>query len=209
VWCFFQDDIRRVLAEMGRTPFLCNQGVTGLAVFFLIVIPLTGQAEPEPALVVDGRYKDWDLKKDNARPMSTRHSAQCPCDVVHSGRKCIGEKIPNVYLHYDSISNTVFVLVLQQETLPDSSWKPVVNIYSLGRNSSSGTNDTGTSSNFSWVMEGGHRIGWEGAFQMIPGTYDCDTGKLIGKAEAGKSGGKTSASEVEVIDTEKLFFGCQ
>lgn len=194
---------------MKARDFLLNESITGLAVFFLIVIPLAGQAETKTALVVDGRYEDWNLGKESARPVSTKSAAQCTCNVLYSGRKCLGEKMPNVYLRYDSISNTLFVLVLQKETMQDGTWKPMVNIYPLGRNSPISTKGSEKKTDFSWVTEKGQRVGWEGAFQLTAGSYDCETGKIVGKAETGKSESRKTASEVEVIDMEKLFFKCK
>ena len=181
--------------------FLLDESMTGLAVFFLIVLPFAAQAETqtETALVIDGRYEDWDLDKDYSVPMRS----EC---------KYTGKALPNVYLRYDSISNTVFVLVLHKEIMRDGSYRPTVNIYPLGHNLRSRPNDAEKISNFSWVMKEGRRVGWEGAFQLTAGSYDCDTGKTTGKGEAGELKRATSAlsaSEVEVIDIENLFFKCK
>ncbi|MCI5218833.1 MAG: hypothetical protein D3914_06500 [Candidatus Electrothrix sp. LOE2] len=167
--------------------------MTGLAVFFLIVFPLATQAGVQTAVVVDGQYNDWDLDKDCSTPMRTGYNA--------------GEVSPSVYLRYDSITNTVFVLVLQKDSMQDGKRKPVVNIYTLGQGIPVDINDAGKISNFSWVMNGGRRIGWEGSFQLTPGTYDCDTGLNTLKSRESASERKR-ASEVEVIDTMELLLKC-
>ena len=97
-----------------RHSLLCGH-MTGLAVFFLIVFPLAAQAGRQSAVIVDGRYEEWDLDKDCSTPM-------------RSGSNCTGESVPNVYLRYDSITNTVFVLVLQKGSKQDERSKPIVNI---------------------------------------------------------------------------------
>ena len=169
--------------------------MTGMAVFFLIVFPLAAQAGRQTAVVVDGQYEEWDLNKDCSTPM-------------RSGSRCTGESVPNVYLRYDSITNTVFVLVLQKDSMQDGRSKPVVNIYTLGQNVPIGLSESGKISDFSWVMNGDKRVGWEGAFQLAPGTYDCDTGAhTTGDAETISE--RKAASEVEVIDTEGLLFKCK
>ncbi|MCI5138678.1 MAG: hypothetical protein D3922_09765 [Candidatus Electrothrix sp. AR1] len=179
--------------------------MTGLAVFLFIVIPLAAQAGVRPAVVVDGQYDEWDLDKDSSRPMHTVRT----CKGVN-GRKCIGERVPNVYLRYDNITNTVFVLVLQKDSMQDGKKKPVVNIYSLGQNipvDPADINGVGKISNFSWVMAAGARVGWEGSFQLIPGTYDCDTALDTIKGTKAASERK-KASEVEVLDIDGLLFDC-
>ncbi|MCI5211349.1 MAG: hypothetical protein D3910_21775 [Candidatus Electrothrix sp. ATG2] len=162
--------------------------------YFLIVFPLVAQAGVRTAVVVDGQYDEWDLDKDCSIPM-------------RSTRKGNGEILPNVYLRYDSITNTVFVLVLGEDGLRDGKRKPVVNIYSLGQDMPIGINGAGKISDFSWVMDQGKRVGWEGAFHMAPGTYDCDAKLRTTQGANAKSEAK-KASEVEVIDTEELFIDC-
>ncbi|WP_339138178.1 MAG: hypothetical protein WGN25_08105 [Candidatus Electrothrix sp. GW3-4] len=187
---------------------LLSARMTGITILFLIVVPLAAQAGVQKAVVVDGHYEEWDLKADRSRPMPTERRTPSTCNTVHNGRKCIGEEIPNVYLRYDSITNTVFVLVLQKDTIEDGKKKPVVNIYTLGQNIPVNLDDPGKISHFSWVMDAGHRVGWEGAFQLTPGVYDCDTGQstLTGAQPASE---KKTAAEVEVIDTEGLFLNCK
>jgi len=168
--------------------------MTGLAVFFLIVFPLAAQAGRQTAILVDGQYEEWDLDKDCSTPM-------------RSGSGCTGESVPNVYLRYDSLTNTVFVLVLQKDSLQDGRSKPIVNIYTLGQNIPINLGESGKISDFSWVMDSGRRVGWEGSFQLTPGSYDCDTGlRITGETEAAS---RKAASEVEVIDTEGLLFKCK
>ena len=176
-----------------RQSLLCGR-MTGLAVFLLIVIPLAAQAGVQTAVVVDGQYDEWDLDKDCSTPMG-------------SDRSYTGEVLPSVYLRYDSITNTVFVLVLQKDSMQDEKSKPVVNIYSLGQNLPNGFNGGGRISNFSWVMDGGKRVGWEGSFQHSSGTYDCETAlDTLGRSKKGSR--KKTASEVKVLDTEGLIFKC-
>ena len=168
--------------------------MTGLAIFLLIVIPLTAQAGMQTAVVVDGQYDEWDMDKDCSTP-------------VRSDRSYTGEALPSVYLRYDSITNTVFVLVLQKDSIHNGQSKPVVNIYSLGQGVPINLNGAGKISNFSWVMDGGNRVGWEGSFQHGPGTYDCET--ALNAAERSKNvSGKKTASEVKVLDTEGLILNC-
>ena len=186
---------------------LISASMAGWAIFFLVVIPLAARAGVQPTVTVDGQYDEWDLNKDSSRPMHTVRTCK-----GRSGRKCIGERVPNVYLRYDSITNTVFVLVLEKEGMQDGKNKPVVNIYTLGRDipiSSVDINGAGGISNFSWVMEAGARVGWEGAFQLTPGTYNCDT-ELNTVKGAETVSERKAASEVEVIDidTEGLLFDC-
>ena len=188
---------------MKARDFLFSGSMSGLAVFFLIVLPLAAGAGMQKAVVVDGQYDEWDLHEDSSRPMHTDHNTVCTCNV-HGGRKCIGEVVPNVYLRYDSITNTVFVLVLEQDGMKGNEEKPVVNIDTLGRNSPAEIKDAGEISDFSWVMDGGQRVGWEGAFQLAPGTYDCDRNAKTGK-RVETVPQRTRASEVQVIDTENLF----
>jgi hypothetical protein len=127
---------------------------------------------------------------------------------MRSGSNCTGESTPNVYLRYDSITNTVFVLVLQNGFMQDGRSKPIVNIYTLGQNMPIDLSKNGKISDFSWVVDGGKRVGWEGSFQLAPGTYDCDTGaSSTGEVDAVSE--RKAASEVEVIDTEGLFFKCK
>ena len=176
-----------------RHSLLCER-MTGLAVFLLIVIPLAAQAGVQTAVVVDGQYDEWDLEKDCSTPMG-------------SDRQCTGEALPSVYLRYDSITNTVFVLVLQKDRMQDGRSKPVVNIYSLGQDIPVNINGAGKVSNFSWVRDGGSRVGWEGSFQLAPGTYDCDTALKTIKGTKTVSERK-KAADVKVLDTEGLFFQC-
>ena len=173
---------------------LVNGSVAGLAMFLFIVIPLTAQAGMQTAVVVDGQYDEWDLDKNCSTPM-------------HSDQGCAGEALPKVYLHYDNITNMVFVLVLQKGGMQVGKDTPVVNIYSLGSNISTYLNGAGKIANFSWVMEGATRVGWEGAFRMNPGTYQCDTPEHT-RAHIEPALNKKTASEVEVIDTEDLLFDC-
>jgi len=165
---------------------LVNGSVAGLAIFLFVVLPLTSQAGLQTAIVVDGQYDEWNLDKDCSAPL-------------HNDQGCAGEALPKVYLHYDNTANTVFVLVLQPDSIKEEKMAPVVNIYSLGPSIPAHLNSAGKISSFSWVMEGGTRVGWEGAFQVTPGTYQCDA-RLPTRAK--------SASEVEVIDTEALLFDC-
>ncbi|MGB5686642.1 MAG: hypothetical protein WBM35_12565 [Candidatus Electrothrix sp.] len=174
-----------------RHSLLCER-MAGLAVFLLIVIPLAAQAGVQTAVVVDGQYDEWDLDKDCSIPMG-------------SDRQCTGEALPNVYLRYDSITNTVFVLVLQKDSLQDGRSKPVMNIYSLGQNIPVNINETGKVSSFSWVRDGGNRVGWEGSFQLGPGAYDCNTAL---KTIEGTKTERRKASEVKVLDMEGLSFQC-
>ncbi|MCI5123918.1 MAG: hypothetical protein D3925_05440 [Candidatus Electrothrix sp. AR5] len=176
--------------------------MTGLAVFLLIVMSLAAQAGVQPAVVVDGQYDEWDLNKDSSRPLHTVRTCK-----GRSGLKCIGEGVPNVYLRYDSITNTVFVLVLQKDSMQDGKNKPVVNIYSLGQNIPVNIDGAGKVSNFSWVRDGGNRVGWEGSFQLAPGSYDCETALETIKGTKTVSQRK-EASEVEVLDTEGLLLDC-
>jgi hypothetical protein len=174
---------------------LVSSSVAGLAILFFIVIPLAGQAGVQKTVVVDGQYDDWDLDKDCLAPM-------------HNDQGCAGEALPKVYLHYDNITNTVFVLVLQKGGIKEGSNAPVVNIYSLGHNFPGNLNGAGNISKFSWITEGSTRIGWEGAFQMSPGaSYQCDAPGQP-KVRIQSAPKKKTASEVEVIDTEKLMFDC-
>ena len=176
-----------------RHSLLCGR-MTGLAVFLFIVIPLAAQAGVRPAVVVDGQYDEWDLDKDCSTPM-------------RSDRGCTGEALPSVYLRYDAITNTVFVLVLQKDSIQDGKKKPVVNIYSLGQNIPVNINGAGKVSNFSWVRDDGNRVGWEGSFQLTPGAYDCDTAlNTIKEAKAASE--RKKASEVEVLDIEGLLLDC-
>ena len=164
--------------------------MTGWAVFFLLVLPLAARAGVQTAVVVDGRYDEWDLDKDCSTPMRSN------CNK--------GEVLPSVYLRYDSITNTVFVLVLQQDGTQDGKSKPVVNIYTLGQDIPVNLNGAGKISNFSWVTDSGRRIGWEGSFQLTPGTYDCNvTENTLERSKAVPE--RKNASEVEVIDTDRLF----
>lgn len=174
---------------------LVSASVAGFAMLLLIVIPLAGQAGVQKTVVVDGQYDDWDLNKDCLTPMQRDQG-------------CAGEALPKVYLHYDNITNTVFVLVLQKSGIKEGSNAPVVNIYSLGHNLPVNLNSTDNISDFSWIMEGATRIGWEGAFPMTPGaSYQCDA--PIHTRERSQSAlKKKNASEVEVIDTDKLKFDC-
>lgn len=175
---------------------LVSDSMAGLAILFLIVFPLAGQAGVPKTIVVDGRYDDWDLEKDCSPTM-------------HNNQGCTGEALPKVYLHYDNITNTVFVLVLQKGGLKEGGNAPVVNIYSLGHNIPVSLNSAENISSFSWIMDGAARIGWEGAFQMSPGaSYQCDA-PVQTKVRTQSAPKKKTASEVEVIDTEKLMFGCE
>lgn len=169
--------------------------MTGLAVFLLVIFPFTAQAGVQKTIVIDGQYGEWDLDKDCSTPM-------------RSDQKGTREVSPNVYLRYDNITNTVFVLVLQKDSIQrDGKSKPVVNIYTLGQNMPVASGDSNSSekpSNFSWVMDGSNCVGWEGAFQLSPGAYDCDTGKTY----SSKSQKRKRASEVKVLDTDGLFLKC-
>jgi len=168
---------------------------SGLAVFFLVALPLTVQAETQ-TVVVDGQYDDWDLDKEFSLPMRSHLQSSCPEGLS-----------PNVYLRYDENSNTVFVLVLQQEAVRDGMSKPVVNIYSLGQKYPAAADKKEKISDFSWVMKEGSPIGWEAAFQLLNATYDCGaTGSGSGAAEASEENSeRKNALEVEVIDTERFF----
>ncbi|MCI5166198.1 MAG: hypothetical protein D3903_08905 [Candidatus Electrothrix sp. GM3_4] len=178
----------------GRQSLLSS--MTGLAVFSLVLLTLAAQAGVQPAIVVDGQYGEWDLNRDNSRPMHAVRTCK-----GRKGRKCIGEQVPNVYLHHDSITNTIFVLVLQEDGVQGGKNKPVVNIYALGQKIPAGLNDAGKISDFSWVMDADKRVGWEGAFQLTPGTYDCNTElNTVKKTKA--------ASEVKVLDTKGMLFKC-
>ncbi len=172
---------------------LFSGSMTGLAVFLFVVLPFTAQADAQTTIVVDGQYGDWDLAKDCSTPM-------------RSDRRGTREVSPNVYLRYDNITNTVFVLVLQKDSMQqDGKGKPVVNIYTLGQNipvDSGESNISGKASNFSWVMDGSNCVGWEGAFQLSSGAYDCNTENTY----SSKSQERKRASEVEVLDTDGFFF---
>ncbi len=169
---------------------LVNGSVAGLAIFLLIVLPLAAQAGVQTTVVVDGQYDEWDLDKNCSTPM-------------HSDQGCAGEALPKVYLHYDNIANMVFVLVLQTGGMQMGKDDPVMNIYSLGDSIPTHLNGAGKIANFSWVMDGSIRVGWEGSFRMIPEDYQCDT-----PAHTRAALKKKTASEVEVIDTEDLLFDC-
>ncbi|MCI5148303.1 MAG: hypothetical protein D3916_02720 [Candidatus Electrothrix sp. MAN1_4] len=174
---------------------LVSGSVLGLMILLFIVMPLAGQAGVQKNVVVDGQYDDWDLDKGCLTPM-------------HNDQGCTGEALPKVYLHYDNITNTVFVLVLQKGGIKEGGNAPVVNIYSLGHNIPVNLNGAGNISSFSWIMERSTRIGWEGAFQMTPGaSYQCDA-PVHTKVRTQSALKKKTASEVEVIDTEKLLFDC-
>ncbi|MCW5201583.1 MAG: hypothetical protein QTN59_03545 [Candidatus Electrothrix communis] len=179
---------------MKARQFLLCGHMTGLAVFLFIVIPLAAQAGVQTAVVVDGQYDEWDMDKDGSTPMG-------------SDRSYTGEALPSVYLRYDSITNTIFVLVLQKDSMRNGQSKPVVNIYSLGQNLPVDLSGAGKISNFSWVMDGGNRVGWEGSFQHSPGTYDCETA-LDAVKRTKKVSGRKTASEVKVLDTGGLLFKC-
>jgi hypothetical protein len=177
---------------MKARQFLFSGSMAGLAVFSLIVIPLAAQAGAQTAVVVDGQYDEWDLDKDCSTPMRSDRG------------RGTGEESPSVYLRYDSITNTVFVLVLQEDSVQNGQSKPVVNIYSLGQNLPVNLNGAGKISNFSWVMNGGNRVGWEGSFQHTSGTYDCNTElKTVEKRKTVSE--RKRASEVEVLDTGGLL----
>ncbi|MDU9048569.1 MAG: hypothetical protein Q3M30_06940 [Candidatus Electrothrix sp. Rat3] len=171
---------------------LLSRRMAGLAVFFFIVFPLAAQAGTQTP-VVDGQYDEWDLDKDSSIPMRSGYNA--------------GEVLPSVYLRYDSITNTVFVLVLQKDSMQDGKRKPVVNIYTLGQDIPVDINGAEKISNFSWVMNGGHHIGWEGSFQLTPGTYDCNAASHT-LERSRKVSERKRASEVEVIDTKGLSLKC-
>jgi hypothetical protein len=175
---------------------LVSGSVAGLAIFLFVVFPLTTQAGGQPTFVVDGQYDEWDLEKD--------------CSTsLHNGQGYAEETLPKVYLHYDNIANTVFVLVLQKEGIKSGMDAPVVNIYSLGHHAlPAHLNGAGKMPNFSWVMEGTTRVGWEGAFQVNPGaSYQCDARNSTRQRHL-SSLKKKKASEVEVIDTEELLLNC-
>jgi hypothetical protein len=173
---------------------LVNSSVAGLAMLFFIVLPLSTQAGLQKAIVVDGQYDEWDLEKDCSTPL-------------HNGQRNAGEVLPKVYLHYDNITNMVFVLVLQKGGMQEEGRAPVVNIYSLGQSIPGHLNGAGKISDFSWVMEGATRVGWEGSFQVSTGTYQCDAREST-RAQSLSVLKKKTASEVEVIDTEELLFDC-
>ena len=164
---------------------LASRRVARWVMLFFIVFPLAAQADIPSAVVVDGQYDDWDLDKNRSTPMQKKQG-------------CTEKTSPKVYLHYDNITNTLFVLVLRKEGLQDGLNKPVVNIYSLGQNILGNRNSAGKATNFSWVMDNSTCVGWEGSYPMKPGSYTCDTALK----ETAK---RKKASEVEVIDTVDLF----
>lgn len=168
--------------------FLASRRVVRWAMLFFIIFLLAAQADVPSAVIVDGQYDDWDLDKDRSTPMQKK-------------QECTEKALPKVYLHYDNITSTLFVLVLQKEGVQGGLNKPGVNIYSLGQNILGNRNRAGKATNFSWVMDNSTCVGWEGSYQMKPGTYTCDTALK----EAAK---RKKASEVEVINTidaESLF----
>lgn len=177
---------------------------TWWTMLFVIVFPLAAQADIRSAVVVDGQYDDWDLDKDRSKPMQKKQG-------------CTEETSPKVYLHYDNITNTLFVLVLRKEGLQGRLNTPVVNIYSLGQNGQNildNRNRAGKAPNFSWVMDNSTCVGWEGSYPMKPGSYSCDTALDNALKKVTEVTKRKKASEVKVIDTVdsidiKSLFNCK
>lgn len=175
-----------------------NRTLIGWFVFFLAAIPVAAQAKLQTT-VVDGQYDEWDLDRDCFPPMRHRFENRT-------------EGLSNVYLRYDSNTNTVFVLVLQADGAQRLPAEPMVKMYSAGQNSPVGcdTGDNGITPNFSWVMDGEIRIGWEGSFRLDSGAYDCAAEFHVhhNLMERASTGRQKKASEVKVLDTDHLFPGC-
>ncbi|MCI5221279.1 MAG: hypothetical protein D3924_01000 [Candidatus Electrothrix sp. AR4] len=132
---------------------------TLIALASLLLAPLTHAAQATP-ITIDGQYDEWDLSKDFFAPM-------------HATGDRDKELLSNAYLRYDRKTKIVSVLVLQADrktTTQNDAW---IKVYHIGRaprvDNNSGNN--GAAPDFSWVMDGDTRIGWEGSFYLDPGLF--------------------------------------
>ncbi len=177
-----------------------NRSLMSWAVFFFAAFPFAAQAEFKTT-VVDGRYDEWDLSRDRFPP-------------TH-GAKESNDGLSNIYLRYNSETNTVFILVLRA----DSAHRPQVSQneltgddHPLELNSlvDGGTGNHEITPRFFWVMDGDTRIGWEGAFQLDLNSYGCAAEFLLNHNDGMPSRGTMKkASEVKVIDMENFFSKCK
>ena len=155
-------------------------------------VPFEGEGLPEPTMpeteggcnpevgdvtcdsaVVDGSYDEWNLSEDLYANM---YEAGNPSK----------SHLSNLYLRYDVVAETMYVLVLREgDWLPDSSADDAwVKVYDL----SESPLVSGNSSDFQWVYDDGTLIGYEASFSIVNGEY------AEFEAHLSVDGGRTSST---------------
>ncbi|MCI5224047.1 MAG: hypothetical protein D3924_15595 [Candidatus Electrothrix sp. AR4] len=185
---------------MNSKDSVCNRTLFCCTVFLLTVIPLAAHAVLQTT-IVDGKYDEWDLNRDCFPPLH------------HKSNGRSGKILPNVYFRYDRSTNTIFVLVLNKDDALKSQNKPATSIYSPDQNAllGNGTGNESIISDFSWIMDGKSRIGWEGSFQINSKNYDLgdDFHLHHNLVKRDSRGDRKTAAEVKVLDTDGLFNDCE
>ncbi|MFH1218947.1 MAG: hypothetical protein V1694_00635 [Candidatus Eisenbacteria bacterium] len=139
----------------------------------MMVMPLAATAvPPNPTFgtaVVDGQYGEWNLVNDF---FSNMYRAGDSTKAMES----------KLYLRYDCITNTMYVLVLCEPGVPGyidptaaTGWIAIDRVNNKVVNENSGNN--GVPPDFAWIGRGydgnpQHVQGYEASFHILPGTYE-------------------------------------
>lgn len=128
--------------------------------------PLVTAAAPVPSsgvAVVDGKINEWNLEADFFTNMYL--SGQSEDNIILS----------KLYLRYDLITHTLFVLVLTADnsiTMIIDKKNQVETYFKIGNEIKVSSPE---SENFKWVnpdSKGQYAMGFEASFTLLPGTYD-------------------------------------
>jgi hypothetical protein len=168
-----------------------------LITLLVMVMPIVAAAvPPQPSFgtaVVDGHYGEWNLTADFFADM---YRAGGPDKIVES----------KLYLRYDCITNTMYVLVLVQpgvvgyiDSLATTAWVAINTNSNKVVNELSG-ND-GIPPDFAWIDRGydgdnWHVRGFEASFYIVPGTYN-----ILASLHVLDGGIQTSATDIDFPHT--------
>ena len=137
--------------------------IMGIVALMAVATVLAASEPTYGTAIVDGDYNEWDLEKDLFAPMYRAGDSSKPQES-------------NLYLRYNCVSSTLYVLVLALHDVPievnggEEHWLKLDG--ALKVDDQSGNN--GEPPDFEWIglNEGGAAQGWEASTSLSDGTYN-------------------------------------
>jgi hypothetical protein len=142
----------------------------------------------EGSATVDGDISDWNLEADFSANMCTAGSVGSDGNCAGSGK----ENLSDLYSRYDCVTNTIYVLVLENdshraEKSADDAWVTIGGKSNKVVKGSSGNN--GAAPDFSWVENNsGRTIGYEASFLLEAGYVEVHLNVSNNTSSTGKNG---------------------
>jgi len=162
---------------------ITKAGFQGMIIVSLLsIVSVSSFALSFGTAIVDGNPIEWSASDFYAN----MYRAGDPNKVIES----------NLYLRYDCISQTLYILVLNVNgivaiTSPQDAYLKY-KINPSGAQSFKGVG--GDSQTFAWVTSGNSVVGWEGSFQIAPGTYTINAHVQVWDDSASQTSATTNGA---------------